>query len=85
MMLSGTLVEETNEKISDALWMSFIVAIGAIGIIIAEMLVCLMTYCICRKCFNEKMEELNVLPLADQHADEKTQLVAPEQPTTNEI
>ena len=76
---------ETNTLISDAFWMSFIVAIGAIGIVIAEMLVCLLTYCICRKCFNEKMGELKVLPLADKETDEKTKLMSSEQPPANEI
>lgn len=67
-MLSNDLVTEVNNSIHDNLTKSFIVAFGVLGIVVAEILITLVTYCICRKCFDEKVGELNIMPLPEEIA-----------------
>lgn len=62
-MISRDLVQTVSNEISDNLWFCFIIAIAVLGTVIIEFLITLITYCICRKCFNEKVGELNVMPL----------------------
>jgi hypothetical protein len=72
-MLSNDLVTEVNVSIHNNLTKSFIVAIGVLGIVVAEILITLITYCICRKCFDEKVGELNIKPLPEELAGEQPQ------------
>lgn len=70
-MISNDLVTEVNHSISDNLTKCFIVAIGVLGIVLAEILITLVTYCICRKCFDEKVGELEIKPLPEALAGEQ--------------
>lgn len=67
-MLNGDFVAGVNNEISDNIWFCFIVAVAVLGSVVVEILVTVITYCICRKCFDEKVGELNIQPLPDELA-----------------